>query len=728
MDDKGNDIIKPVLKKVLGWIPFGETEVSPLLELNFRISGALIDANALLRKNGWRNATELNLVSNDDGYPDKDEATEEKVEDSCWLRWEFGDYAFALALSYTMIGSKAGKFQLVRGKRLYDTHNDLSRQRLCWVRWLWGWKRNPATGEYGVLDSAIPAWVIDRIGLDDAIVEPPDSLEAAIRFQTQGYSMPIRRTGEKERMLAVYAAIAESASPPNASHAASLFRFLVPFAKAIHGFDPDGLKWIEETNCPETYMQMALLAHRRGFPEAGDALLWCALKDVGSPSEIPFEQSWDEIDKLSTATGNHDFHMMWTNEILRNRVLLFPQDFGETLTRIRGIVRQCCLCWLDKGTAVGDAKAIAVFLELIGNAKRLPPVPHCDQLGDDEFDALARLGRRLHEKAHGERFGAAYREALERAAEPSANVLARLRDLSVFDAFVHDAEQELLESFPNPRPVRARAGGLPEKAPKEGMTHVELWRWLGCDEAGRPLFTEEDAARVFAALQPPSYSAPKGKRPRVFVPEGGEVEVFGIDTKRKSFGVTFIRTRDPLAGEVIRAIPQIPLATAVDHIEWARLESWIPWADESCAYMAVTPVLGGRMNAVFATFACDWRYPEATSLYKTTFGFFADSVEECVEDGRGSPVEPMPDAKWAWREDVGTVAGDTVPFVIGELGAMAAVTSVEFTKFPFAVPLYHQSGIRLSKGMRIRARGWIMADAEVNHPARNIYAAFNHGI
>lgn len=725
MDGIDKEPARPELKKVFGWIPFGKMPTTPLLRLNFKIAGALIDANAFLRKPGWQNATELNLASNVDGFSDEKEAEEERVEDSRWLRYESGDYAFALALGGTMVGSKTDKFRLAAGKELYKMHKDLSRQRLCWARWVWGWRRNPGTGEYRAINPK-ENWYAGRLGVDEAIVDPPDTLEASVRYQTKNYSLPSRRRGKNERMLAVYAAIAESASPADAAHAAAQYRLLAPFAKAVYGFDPEGLEWLKGTNCPETFMELALLAHRRGFVEAGDALLWCALKDLGSPLDIPLGQEWHAIDKLSTAAGNRDFHLMWTNEILRNRVLRFPQDFGETLAQMRGIVRRSCLDWLGESVAIGDKGAIGVFLELIGNAKRLPLVPHCQTLGDDEFDALARLGRRLHERANGERFGAAYREALENASAPSSKVWARLRDLSLFDAFVKGAERDLPTYFPNLPPKRNSR--LPEESPWEGMSHEDLWRWLGRDATGDLLFTEESAAQLFASHQPmQQYVAPKGKRMRAFDPMGSEVEVFGIDTRRTSLGVTFIRTWNTLEGEVVRAFPQIPLAPAVACASWARLKSWIPWTDESCAYAVVSPLIGGWINAVFTTFVCDWNYPDASSLYKTTLGVFADSMEECGGMRQDTPVSPQLDAKLAWHEDVGIVVGDTTTFPFGELGVTAAVTPVEFARFPDVVPVYHRCGLRFAGGMRIRVQGWIMADAEVDHPARDVYAVFGKG-
>lgn len=717
-------------KRIFGWVPCGNIPASPLLELNFRISGALIDANKLI-KAGWDDATGIHIPSDGDGHEDFKNTTEKCRYGSCWLRCKKGDVFFSFAVGRSIEDDGNGGYRIIRGKRLHDTRKCQTLPRLCWARWIWAWRLDPVTSESSECD---PQGEIVLPGIDEAIVRKPRSLAEDLSFQTKGFSFPSRFEGELGRQLTVYAALTKDAFRNSGSKCnGALMRLFAPFVRAVNGYDPEGLKLLDDPAAEELFGYFAMTAADCGFLVAFEAFLWLAYHRHGadSPSRLPWTGEWDAIMDASEKTGNWDLMLLSMNTFIEKIMLPFPTSRDGLIGSMRKKARHCCQNWLNSSGELGRPNAINVFLRLIENAKRLPPIPYMPGFGDKEFDALALIGHHMHERACGKSFGESYREAMQRAASPSTDSHERMLNYAIFDAFATGIERELLKTFPNPVDYRRPTGAVPISGPAEGMTHNEIWRWLGTRSDGAPVFAEDDAMALWrssTSWQRYNVATPFGKARRkvIFEPGGGEVEIFNVDLSRKTLGVIFIVTRSATRGERVVALPQIPTPRHSDAINYSQIEYWLPWMDESCAYVHFWHGIGGHSTAVNPFFADEFQFPKQGLYYEISIAVFANAI---VPHAQGATSELTYEArdKFATFADYGTVTEDTRETSIDGMPFSAASTRVAFETLPFAIDVYHRSGLRFEKGAQISVKGWLMGDPSVNVGIAQIGTIFKKG-
>lgn len=703
--------------KLFGWVPCGGFGLPPLKKLNLAVAGALVDANVLV-KSGWLLATGISIPRDDDGEEDIDMAKEEKHDGSSWLRLELAGNVFALALSDTVEDSGAGRFRSVVGKQLCDTYRNLSAKRLCWARWIWAWKRNRVTGE---LEEFNTSGDIFLPGIDEAVVRPVETAEENLRQQTEGYSFPTKYDGVAARALATYAAIVKDQHWRGGKHRAALMRLLAPFARAAFD-DGKGLKFLSGIRRCDIFLDLASLAMDCEFGEAFLVLVWLALKDFPAPGDVPWKSDWRWIAREARRLQRWDLALVALGEHARCDILRCPSGWAGDLASLRGDAENVCLNWLNAGGTVRDERAFETFSRLVEAAKAASAM---NGAKPDSWrcDALARIGRQMHEAALGDNFGDGFREIAERAGRPAGSTPEAILDYSVFREAAGGVMRLLLHHFPGP--LTATVNGrrnIPESTPRKGMNHGDLWRWLGTDAAGRPLFPEEGVTRLFDALEDKSpYSAFVRGRGRLFGPDRGVVELFGVQTKRLALGIVFARADGAVEGLRVRAFPQIPSALVSPWTGHARFDNWAPWFDETCAYVKFKPLVGISLHAVYPFFVAECFQPQQCLYYKIAVAMFADEIAPL--DGAGAHGSESQDDTELWRcAEPGVVAEETRQTVVEGLGAPAAMTVAIFDSLPFAVPVFHRAGLSFAKGGRIFAKGWLMADAVVNKGVSNILA------
>ena len=707
---------------ILGWIPIRSQEISPLLATNFKIAGALIDANVLVRA-GWRNSTGIYSSGRQAGSEDVENTREELFEDSCWLRYESKDQVYAMAVCGT-IGSDVaypdGGYPFAKGANLYAMRTDLALRRLVLVRWIWSWRIVPATGE---LMEQKGGKVVDLPGIDESIVRAPLGIKEDFSFQTRSYSLQFKLDDPIEVRLAVFTAIARNLARKGHRHNASLHRLLAPFSKAFYGYDPQGLEFVSSFRSWELFLSLARMADECGFSEACEALIGFAYQGFASRDEIPWRDDWRFVWEFSSKVGNCDLALFALNECLR---LGDPSNGGNGRDKraiTRADVRQCCLDWLRNCRFGLSPQGLDTFLELTDNAKRLPRDPSCDELGDQEFDSLALAGRQIREQSAGYAFGEVFRAIAKRVANPNPDVRGRLLDMELFKTFTGRSVSDMLDAFPNPVPSRGnrREAVIIECRPERGMSHEELWNWLGCKGDGQPVLPKETADAYAASRNwgKPYDGNGRAMRQPIFGIANGTVEILGVDNHLPQLGSIAIKMTHPSAGVSFQLFPQIPLASFKDFKCYTEPLCWHPWFDETCAYGSFGFVTGGQITAVYPLFAGERFWIEPDCLYKTFLSIFADRIDKPSGNDVVTHFTPCAPGRF---NDSGVVVGQTSIFEMDGLGLLGAMTIIAFDNIPVATPVFHRHTLNFVPDDRVTVSGWAMIDALSDSPKKGLYS------